>query len=146
RRAVYWFLQNYADELEVEPLVLRFKPGAERLLAALPKPASGPVEQRLVALEARFAEGGLPRPIARRIAHLETITQTLDIIELAREFGLDVVETGEIYFALGEALRLWWIRERIEGLEVRGRWRAMARATLRETLAQQHRSLMRSLL
>src|SRR5690606_22462973 len=57
-----------------------------------------------------------------------------------------VVETGEIYFALGEALRLWWIRERIEGLEVRGRWRAMARATLRETLAQQHRSLMRSLL
>src|SRR5690606_7344842 len=105
RRAVYWFLQSYAEELEVEPLVLRFKPGAEELMASLPKYASRPVEQRVEDLRQGYETAGLPAGIARRIAALATITQTLDIVELAREFELDVTETGELHFALREALR-----------------------------------------
>jgi glutamate dehydrogenase len=51
-----------------------------------------------------------------------------------------------VYFELAKELRLDWIREQIEGLKVQGRWRAMARATLRETLAQEQRALLRSAL
>ena len=55
-------------------------------------------------------------------------------------------EVGRLYFSLAQDLRLDVVREQIEALKVDGRWRAMARATLRETLAQEQRSLLRSAL
>jgi glutamate dehydrogenase len=84
--------------------------------------------------------------VARRIASLDFTTQTLDIIELAREFKLSVREIGRLYFDLAQKLRLDWVRARIEELKVEGRWRAMARASLRETLGRDLRALVRSVL
>jgi glutamate dehydrogenase len=74
------------------------------------------------------------------------MTQALDIIELAREFKLTLAEVATLYLELAQTLRLDWIREQIEALKAESRWRAMARATLRETLAQQLRALVRSVL
>ncbi|HEX6997240.1 MAG TPA: NAD-glutamate dehydrogenase [Gammaproteobacteria bacterium] len=146
RRAVYWLLQNYADELDIEPLVQRFRPAVGEVFAVLPKLTIGRAEQRVTQLGTEFEGVGLPADLANRIAALALMPQSLDIVELARELALPAREVGELYFALGEALGLDWIRERIEALAVRGRWRAMARATLRETLAQQHRALLRAVL
>ena len=84
--------------------------------------------------------------MAQRIAALSLATQAFDIIELAREFRLPVPEVGSLYFALAKDLHLDVVRDQIEALKVDGRWRAMARATLRETLAQEQRALLRSAL
>jgi glutamate dehydrogenase len=144
RRAVYWFLQNHADALEIEPMTLRFRRGAEQAFAA--KLVSGPVRERFEKHIADLRTAGFPEDLARRVASLDFTTQTLDIIELAREFKLSVKEIGTLYFDLAQKLRLDWVRERIEELKVEGRWRAMARASLRETLGRQLRALVRSVL
>jgi glutamate dehydrogenase len=146
RRAVYWFLQNYSDSLDIEPMVMGFKPGAEKLFTALPRLITGRVAQRFAQDEAHFQGVGFPLDLAQRIASLATMTQALDVIELAREFTLTVKQVGELYFELAHRLKLDWIREQVEALTVEGRWRAMARATLRETSAQQVRALTRSVL
>jgi glutamate dehydrogenase len=144
RRAVYWFLQNHSDALDIEPMVMRFRPGAEQAFAA--KLVTGPAAETFLQEIARLQGVGFAEDLARRIASLAFTTQTLDIIELAREFKLSVKEVGQLYFELAQKLRLDWIREHIEALKVEGRWRSMARATLRETLAQQLRALVRSVL
>ena len=144
RRAVYWFLQNHADALDIEPMITRFHRGAEQAFAA--KLVTGPARERFAQQIARLRDAGFADDLARRIASLEFTTQTLDIIELAREFKLSVKEIGRLYFDVAQNLRLDWVRERIEELKVEGRWRAMARATLRETLAKQLRALVRSVL
>jgi glutamate dehydrogenase len=144
RRAVYWFLQNHADALEIEPMITRFRRGAEHAFAA--KLVTGPVRERFERHIADLRNSGFTEDLARRVASLDFTTQTLDIIELAREFKLSVKEIGLLYFDLAQKLRLDWVRERIEELKVEGRWRAMARASLRETLGRQLRALVRSVL
>jgi glutamate dehydrogenase len=146
RRAVYWFLQNYVDELDIESMVTRFRPGVRQVFEALPKVVTGRTEQRFAQDALELKDMGLPEALVNQIASLNMLTQVLDIIELAREFGLAAKEVGQVYFELAKELRLDWIREQIEGLKVQGRWRAMARATLRETLAQEQRALLRSAL
>jgi glutamate dehydrogenase len=146
RRAVYWLLQNYSQQLDIESMVKRFQPGVADAFAALPKLVTGRSDPRY-AKDAQQLEGvGLPPALARQIAALSLMTQTFDVIELAREFRLPVPEVGQLYFALAKELRLDVLREQIEALPVEGRWRAMARATLRETLAQEQRALLRSAL
>jgi glutamate dehydrogenase len=146
RRAVYWFLQNYANELDIEPLVMRFRAGAAEVLAALPAILSARGAKGLAEDTHRFASSGVPADLAKQIAALGTMTQTLDVIELAREFRLPHAEIGELYFALAAELKLDVLRDHIENLAVEGRWRAMARATLRETLAREHRAILRAAL
>jgi len=146
RRAVYWFLQNYPNELDIEPLVMRFRAGAAELLAALPQVLSPRSRDHFERDRQACAGRGVPDDVARRIAALGTMTQTLDIVELAREFRLSVHEVGALYFTLAAELRLDTLRDQIEGLAVEGRWRAMARATLRETLAREQRGLLRAAL
>jgi glutamate dehydrogenase len=144
RRGVYWFLQNHADALEIEPMITRFRRGAEQAFAA--KLVTGPVRDRFERHIAALRNAGFTEDLARRVASLDFTTQTLDIIELAREFKLSVKEIGLLYFDVAQKLRLDWVRERIEELKVEGRWRAMARASLRETLGRQLRALVRSVL
>jgi glutamate dehydrogenase len=146
RRAVYWFLQNYANDLDIEPLVMRFRAGAADVLAALPAILSPRGAERFAQDANRYASSGLPADLAKQIAALGATTQTLDVIELAREFRLPHAEIGKLYFALSAELRLDVLRDHIESLAVEGRWRAMARATLRETLAREHRAILRAAL
>jgi glutamate dehydrogenase len=146
RHAGYWLLQSYSQQLDIEPMVQRFQPGVREALGALSTLAGGRSGQRLARDTQQLASVGLPPPLAAQIASLSLMTQTLDIVELAREFGLEVREVGRLYFAVAEALRLDVLHEHVDALKVEGRWRAMARTTLRASLAQEHRALLRSAL
>jgi glutamate dehydrogenase len=146
RRAVYWLLQNYAHQLDIESMVTRFRPGVTKALAALPELVSGRGAQRFEQDARQLKNVGVPEPLAKQVAALSLMTQIFDIIELAREFRMPIQEVGRLYFSLAKELKLDVLREHIEGLKVDGRWRAMARATLRENLAQEQRALLRSAL
>ncbi|HVB84108.1 MAG TPA: hypothetical protein VND63_04435, partial [Rhodanobacteraceae bacterium] len=50
-------------------------------------------------------------------------------------------QVGGVFFQLGSALELDWLRARIEELPVESRWHAQARGSLRDELAAQHRTL-----
>jgi glutamate dehydrogenase len=146
RRAVYWFLQNYARDLDIEPMVTRFRAGVLKVVGELPRLTCGRCAARFEQDLKQHTELGLPETVAEQIASLNLMTQVLDVIELAREFRLPPAEVAQLYFRLAHELKLDAIRDQIESLAVADRWRAMARATLRETLAQQQRALMRSAL
>ncbi len=146
RRAVYWLVQNYTAELDIEPMVKRFHSGVRLALEALPVFASGRSGERLRQDAQRFETAGLTQSVAARIASLSLMTQILDIVEIAREVRLAVPEVGSLYFTLAAELRLDIIREQVENLKVDGRWRSMARATLLENLSREQRGLLRSAL
>ena len=55
--------------------------------------------------------------------------------------GLEVEEVAAVYFKLGERLELHWLRDRIVALPRDDRWRALARAALRDDLYSLHRGL-----
>jgi glutamate dehydrogenase len=146
RRAVYWLLQNYTAQLDIEPMVQRFHSGVRGALDTLADLASGHSGERLRRDAQRFEAAGLTTSVATEIASLTLMTQILDIVEIAREVRLSVREVGSLYFTLAAELRLDLIREQIENLKVEDRWRSMARASLLEKLGREQRSLLCSAL
>lgn len=146
RRGVYWFLQRPRADLVISTTIDRMRPYMDRLTAALPAVLCGLPKRRFEHDTRQLQSLGLSDPLAQRIASLAVLPQVLDIVEMAAQRGLDVEDVGRLYYELGRGLRLDWIREQIETLEVRGRWRAMARATLRENLGQEQRALVGSVL
>ena len=65
----------------------------------------------------------------------------LDIVLVAEQNKLSVDCVAEVYFALGEALHLKWLMQKIEELPVETRWHAHARGQLRDELYAQQRAL-----
>ena len=65
---------------------------------------------------------GLPADLGGQLAALPYLEPSCDIIELARERKMKVVEVAKVHFRLGEALNLPWLVSQIEDLAVDGRW------------------------
>jgi len=84
---------------------------------------------------------GLSPALADQLAALPYLDASPDIIELARDRKLRPTEVAKVYFRLGDALRLPWMRQQIEALQVEGRWHAVARGVLRDELLSQMRKL-----
>ena len=56
----------------------------------------------------------------------------MDIVEVALARRAPILDAARVYFGLGAAIGLDWIRGEIERLGVEGHWQALARGTLRE--------------
>jgi glutamate dehydrogenase len=145
RRAVYWFLKRYPEKLDIAAMVQSMRPGIGLIAQRVFSLESVAGERRLRKHLERLTAAGVDPDLAQRMVALTVMTQSLDIIEVARDCGLDVAEAAQLYFELSRGLRIGRIRHAIEGLEVQGRWRAIARATLRENLAAQQSAVLRKI-
>jgi glutamate dehydrogenase len=86
-------------------------------------------------------QAGVPPGLAQRVAGLATMFSTFDVVEVAAAAELDVEQVAAVHFRLGERLELHWLRDRIVALPRDDRWRALARAALRDDLYSLHRHL-----
>ena len=88
-----------------------------------------------------WKQKGVPAELGGQLAALPYLEPCPNIIELARERKLKPIDVAKVYFRLAEALRVPWLQEQIEALQVEGRWHAVARGVLRDELAEQMRTL-----
>nr|MBA2385446.1 NAD-glutamate dehydrogenase [Actinomycetota bacterium] len=140
-RATRWLLRHRRRPLDIPATIARFAPGAAVLVEAVPD-LLGPAE-RASAREygASLTEAGVPAALAERVAHLEALVPSLDIVEIAEAERLDVVSVADVYFTLGARLELQWLRDRIVALTRDTRWAAMARAALRDDVYAEQAAL-----
>ena len=140
-RATRWLLRNRRRPIDIAAAVARYASGAAALAEALPT-LLGPSELEAArAKAARFAEVGVPPELAQRVAHLEALVPTLDLVEIAAAAEVDVAAAAAVYFALGARLELHWLRDRIVDLPRETRWEAMARAALRDDVYSEQAGL-----
>jgi glutamate dehydrogenase len=89
------------------------------------------VEQaRLGVLRTRLIEQHVPEALATRIASLEWLHCSLDLVEAAMASRLGIGFAARVYFDVGERIGLAWIKDQIETLPAEGHWQAVARGTL----------------
>jgi len=83
----------------------------------------------------------VPETLAKRMASLATLHSGPDLVEITKQAKLPVSVAARVYFGVGTALSLDWIREQIESLGVEGHWQAVARTTLRDNIYNLQRTL-----
>ncbi len=135
-----WLLSRPGPIPDIATAVARYHDGYNEIRAAdgvLPASLRPAYEASLK----DWKEKGLPPALAGQLAALPYLEPSSDIIELARARKLKPVEVSKVHFRLGEALHMPWLFEQVDGLQVDGRWHAVARGVLRDELVTQQRLL-----
>jgi glutamate dehydrogenase len=140
-RSSRWLLGNRPRQLDIASTVRHFRPGAMGLYASITRLLAPEDAEPLARRADELREQGVPEDLATRVAALPIMFSALDIVTVADETGLEVDHVGAVHFRLGNRLGLHWLRDRIVALPRDNRWRARARAALRDDLYGIHREL-----
>jgi glutamate dehydrogenase len=141
KQATRWLLDRRNELPDIAVAVQRLNPGAMELIECLPEVLLGSRLERYEGAAQLYADTGLPVALARKMAALAAMHVALDIIALAENCRVGVRHAAEIYFRVGDALRLDWISDQVDSLRVEGMWQAKARGSLRDNLYSLHRAL-----
>ena len=146
KQATRWLLDRRDELPDIAAAVERLNPGAMELMEYLPEVLQGSRLERYEGAAQLYADTGLPAALARKVAALAPMHAALDIIALAENCKVGVRHAADIYFRVGDALRLDWISDQVDGLRVEGMWQAKARGSLRDNLYGLHRALCASMI
>jgi glutamate dehydrogenase len=140
-RGSRWLLAHRSRPLDIGATVNFFSPGAAALQDAMMRLLGSSDVEPLMVHADELEQAGVPPGLAQRVAGLATMFSTFDIVEVATDAELPVEEVAAVHFRIGERLELHWLRDRIVALPRDDRWRALARAALRDDLYSLHRGL-----
>ncbi|TQV76587.1 NAD-glutamate dehydrogenase [Aliikangiella marina] len=141
RRCTRWFLRHRRKNLEIKEGIEYFKEGVLELQKSIAKVLEKKENKGIEKSIAGWVAQGVPKKLAEKICYLSTMFSGLDIVEMAKLTGLNISLVAEVYFKLGAKLELHWFLEQINLQPVDNHWQAFARASFREDLDWQQRSL-----
>ncbi|MDQ7048834.1 MAG: NAD-glutamate dehydrogenase [Enterobacterales bacterium] len=141
RRSTRWFLRHRRKNLEINQGIEYFKKGVLALNKDIEKTLDPNEVANIQTGIDNWVEQGVPLELATKVSYLSTLFSSLDIVEMSKLTGLKVSLVGEVYYKLGAKLELHWFLEQITLQPVDNHWQAFARATFREELDWQQRSL-----
>ena len=146
RHMTRWLLNRPGGTLDIAANVERYQGVVSDLRKALPH-VLGKAGQGDFTCDREKWEGlGMPSALALRLARMPDLRAALDMAEIARQSDEPIEKVARIFYELGEALDLGWLRDQIEALPVEGHWHAQARGSLLDELNQQHRALAQQVL
>jgi glutamate dehydrogenase len=141
RFCTYWLIHRQGGKLDIERQVSRFRSGMKELDGLLPRILTGEDLAVFTQRYGRYTAAAVPDKLARRMASLMALRSGPDLIEITEQTGLPLERAATLYFNLGTALSLDWIRGQVETLGVEGHWQAVARTTLRDNVYNLQRAL-----
>ena len=145
RSFVRWLLNRPGPMPGITDAVARYSDGFNAIRSAggvLPDSQRPGYDAR----RSSWRERGMSAQLAEDLAELPYLEPVFDIIEVAASRKLKPVDVAKVHYRVGDALRLPWLFDQIDALEVQGRWHAVARGVLRDDLATRQIELTRQAL
>ena len=141
RHLTRWLLNRPGGTLDIAANVERYRPGVSALRQALPTVLTPTGKGDFSGNQEKWEGLGFPAELAQRLARMPVLRAALDMADVAQQSGRPIEKVAQVFYELGEALDLEWLRDQIEALPVEGHWHAQARGSLLDELNQQHRAL-----
>lgn len=141
RRATRWFLRNRKPNIDIQKTIDEFAPYINKLTQELPQILEGEDNAAYETAISYFAEQGVPEKLARSVVSCNTLFTSLDIVEAAQKYDLELSEVAKTYFLIGNRLELNWLRELMNTYVVENQWDELARAGFRDDLDRVQRKL-----
>ena len=133
-RAIRWFLQNRAGQVDVAHEIERFATVVADLTPFVPDLLKGAERDRFEQRTAEFIELGVPRAISEQVAALLDVFGLLDVAQIAEVTANSPLATAQVYFAISERYEIDRLLLRITLLPREDRWQSLARFALRSDL------------
>jgi glutamate dehydrogenase len=142
RHMTRWLLNRPGGSLDIAENVARYQVGVSALRKVLPEVLTPTGKGDFACTQEKWEGLGMPAELALRLARMPDLRAALDMVEVAQQGGQPMEQVARVFFELGEALDLEWLRGQIEALPVEGHWHAQARGSLLDELNHQHRALV----
>lgn len=141
RHMTRWLLNRPGASLDIAANVERYRGQVSALRQALPAALTPTGRGDFDASQEKWEGLGMPSTLAVRLSRVPELRAALDMVEVAQQSGRPIAQVATVFYELGGALDLNWLREQIEALPVEGHWHAQARGSLLDELNHQHRAL-----
>ena len=141
RRATRWFLRHRNKSLNIAQAIEFYHATFVALSNNITKYMVDGEEQQLKRVEDDLIKAGAPKSVALRISLLSTLFSVMDLAEISESEAVPIELATDLYFKLGARLDLHWFLDQITSQPVSNHWQALARASFREELDWQQRSL-----
>ncbi|HKT28260.1 NAD-glutamate dehydrogenase domain-containing protein, partial [Dyella sp.] len=141
RHLARWLLNRPGGTLDIAANVERYQAAVAELSATLPDALTPAGKADFATSQEKWEGLGLPSDLALHLAKLPELRAMLDMVEVAQQTDQPIAKVANVFYELGQALDLEWLRGQIEALPVDGHWHAQARGSLLDELNHQHRAL-----
>ncbi len=141
RRATRWFLRHRTKAQSIEQAIEIFSPTFADLSENLTKYIVKTESDRIVSAREELTQSGVPANIAQRIVSLSSLFSVMDLTQIAQNSNRKIDMVSHTYFKLGAQMGLHWFLDQITNQPVSNHWQALARASYREELDWQQRTL-----
>ncbi|HEA16967.1 MAG TPA: NAD-glutamate dehydrogenase [Pseudoalteromonas prydzensis] len=141
RRATRWFLRHRNKAQNIEQTIAFFAPTFADLSANLTSYMVEKESERLDNAAEKLIASAVPAELATRIVSLSSLFSVMDLAEVAANSGRSIDMVSNTYFKLGARMGLHWFLDQITNQPVANHWQALARASYREELDWQQRTL-----
>ncbi len=145
RRATRWFLRNRRGQLQPEGEINYFASAIHRIEQDFPLLLGEAQLQSWQAAVAEYQAQGLAEHLIYIATAPADLYSGLSVVEAARVGDYPLAQIAQLYFALGNDLKLPWFYSQISSLQVDDNWQAMARETFLSDLESQLRNLTAAL-
>ncbi|MDC0603412.1 NAD-glutamate dehydrogenase, partial [Aliiglaciecola sp.] len=146
RRASRWFLRHGEKNQPISEAVNIYIPTFNDLSKNMGNYLVEAEYEELQKLTTNFVSEGVPQSIAYRVASLSNMFPCLDLAQIALTEKRKIDVISSLYYKLGAKLQLHWFLDQITNQTVTNHWQALARASYREELDWQQRSITTVLL
>ncbi|HEX5078118.1 MAG TPA: NAD-glutamate dehydrogenase domain-containing protein, partial [Geminicoccaceae bacterium] len=140
-RGTKWFLRNLPAPVEVRGGIDRFAPGIAQVLGRLERILAPSQRHVFDEVAERYLAQGIEADLARRLAALPYLFPACEVVAVAEQIGVGVLDAGAIYFALDAALRLGHLRDLLLAATPRTPWDRLALAGLYDDVVDEQRRL-----
>ncbi|MGE6460305.1 NAD-glutamate dehydrogenase [Pseudoalteromonas tetraodonis] len=141
RRATRWFLRHRTKAQTIEQSIEAFAPTFADLSENLNKYIVKTESDRIESAREELTQSGVPVEIAQRIVSLSSLFSVMDLTQIAQNSNRKIDMVSHTYFKLGAQMGLHWFLDQITNQPVSNHWQALARASYREELDWQQRTL-----
>ena len=140
-RVTLWFLRSATMPINIKENIDSYLPGIKEFTQCYRAIISESVSKAYAEKIEQFSHQNIPAELTEKIARMEIFSTACDIIKVASASGKSIEVAGRIYFGIGAALKLGWLRRSASRMLTESYWDRLASQSLIQQLYDQQRSL-----
>ena len=133
-RGTVWFLRNAQRPFDIAREIELYAPGVKQILESMDELLDDEQKKGVHAHATLLEEGDAPPAVARKAALLRHLAPSCDVVRLAHELSLPVLQVAKVYLAVGSRFGFLWLRRAVTNLQSDTAWNKLAVTSLREDL------------
>jgi glutamate dehydrogenase len=138
---VRWMLLDDLSGVTIETFVTNYREPLAEIRRTLPDLLPAAERRRYQKVARRLAKDGFPEALADEVAALTYLPSAMAIVEVAERTQVASDEVGRRFFAVGERLRLGYLRDTLREMPAADEWENIAAHGLVMDLRQTQRGI-----